>query len=72
MRIYTSKGEPLDFCLSCVPSEEEAIKEHGDLGNGPDDRGNCFDFDSDHPPYDECDYSCHTCNEKLVFSPPSF
>jgi len=40
MRIYTSESDALDFCRACFPSEEEALEEFGNLGDGPDDRGN--------------------------------
>jgi len=62
MRIYTSESDALDFCRACFPSEEEALEEFGNLGDGPDDRGNCFGYDEwDHPPYEETDYKCHAC-----------
>lgn len=35
-------------------------------GSGPDNRGNCFDYDSDHPPYDESDYVCVRCGRTLT------
>lgn len=34
-------------------------------GDGPDDRGNCFGYDEDHPPYEETDYRCHFCDAPL-------
>lgn len=67
MRIYTSESIPVDFCRDCFPSEEEALKEYGNLGDGPDDRGNCFCYDDwGHPPYEETDYKCECCGEKLT------
>ena len=66
MRIYTSESDALDFCRACFPSEEEALEEFGNLGDGPDDRGNCFGYDEwDHPPYEETDYKCHACGDNL-------
>jgi hypothetical protein len=37
-----------------------------DLGDGPDDRGNCFSYDEEHPPYEETDYTCADCGEILT------
>ncbi len=64
-RIYTSANDPLDFCWECFPDEASAEEEFGDVGDGPDGRGNCFAWDADHPNYDECDYHCHDCKESL-------
>lgn len=44
-RIYTSQSDPLDFCLACFPSEDEAREQYGNLGDGPDGRGNCFSYE---------------------------
>jgi hypothetical protein len=66
MRIYTSESIPVDFCRDCFPSEQEAIIEFGNQGDGPDDRGNCFAYDEEHPHYDETDYTCHRCGENLT------
>jgi hypothetical protein len=65
MRIYTSQSDPLDFCRACAPTEQEAIQKFGNLGDGPDDRGNCFTYDEEHPPYEETDYKCIACGEGL-------
>ena len=65
MRIYTSENTPLDFCTACFPPETVARNRYGNLGDGPDDRGNCFDWDADHPPYDENGYQCCGCGELL-------
>lgn len=67
-RIYTSCSDPLDFCKGCFPSEAEATAEYGDTaktGTGPDGRGNCFDFDADHPEYSDTDYTCESCGRRL-------
>ena len=66
MRIYTSQSEPLDFCRECAPSEQHALEEFGDCGDGPDGRGNCFGYDEDHPSYEETDYTCEICDKKLT------
>jgi hypothetical protein len=65
-RIYTSESDPLDFCLECFPDEDTANDEYGTLGDGPDDRGNCFGYDEEHPPYNGTDYRCETCRKKLT------
>lgn len=64
-RIYTSDSDPLDFCLQCFPTEDAAQKKFGQLGDGPDNRGNCFSYNDEHPPYEEDDYNCHTCRKPL-------
>ena len=66
MRIFTSANDPLDFCLDCAPSESDAFSLYGDVGDGPDGRGNCFGYDLDHPPYEHEDYRCAGgCGTKL-------
>lgn len=66
MRIYTSASDPLDFCRYCSPDETEAEELFGNVGDGPDGRGNCFGYDEDHPPYEDTDYTCHCCGEPLT------
>ena len=68
-RICTSASYPIDFCIDCFPDEETAEAEYGDVnktGSGPDDRGNCFCYDDEHPDYEETDYRCHSCRKKLT------
>jgi len=65
-RIYNSASEPLDFCKECFPPEDEATELYGNVGDGPDNRGNCFDYDSDHPMYGGLDYTCETCGKELT------
>ncbi len=65
-RIYTSTSDPLDFCQRCFPGEETAKKRYANLGDGPDGRGNCFDWNSDHPPYEGEDYQCEKCRRLLT------
>jgi hypothetical protein len=58
----------VDFCRKCFPSEAEAEAEYGDeskTGPGPDDRGNCFEYNSDHPDYEDVEYRCEKCNRLL-------
>jgi hypothetical protein len=61
-RIYTSASDPLDFCARHFPGKKLARQRYGNVGNGPDGRGNCFGYNDDHPPYDSWDYRCQTCN----------
>jgi hypothetical protein len=67
MRIYTSASDPLDFCRRCAVSEATAEKRYGNVGDGPDGRGNCFGYDCPHPDYsdDPDHYRCHTCRRRL-------
>lgn len=67
-RIYTSTNDPLDFCHNCFPDYAWAEELYGNVGSGPDDRGNCFDYDADHPSYDEMEYSCCECHAPLTGS----
>lgn len=65
-RIYTSQSDPIDFCKKCFPqTEEKAFSLYGNLGDGPDGRGNCFGYDDDHPPYEYENYRCQTCGRLL-------
>lgn len=64
-RIYTSESDPLDFCTRHFPGEAKARARYANLGDGPDNRGNCFGYDAEHPNYDDDDYHCHTCGCKL-------
>ena len=65
-RIYTSANDPIDFCAHHFPGEKAARKHFGDVGDGPDGRGNCFAYDADHPSYDYENYKCHTCRKTLT------
>lgn len=65
-RVYTSSNDPLDFCQRCFPKEEEAFERFADLGDGPDNRGNCFAWDAEHPAYDFDEYRCHDCRRLLT------
>jgi hypothetical protein len=67
-RIYDSASNPLDFCKRCFPGEERAEREYGDVkktGEGPDGRGNCWGYDCEHPDYEDEDYRCKRCNNRL-------
>lgn len=65
-RIYDSTSDPLDFCERCFPSETYAIKKYGNLGDGPDGRGNCFAYEADHPDYEGENYRCEKCHALLT------
>lgn len=65
-RIYTSANDPLDFCQNCWPAEGWAEEKYGDMGDGPDGRGNCYSYDAEHPDYSETDYCCEDCGEALT------
>ncbi len=64
-RIYTSCNDPIDFCQRHFPSLENAKKKYNNLGDGPDGRGNCFDYNAEHPDYSNDNYTCETCGKKL-------
>jgi hypothetical protein len=66
-RIYDSTSSPLDFCQKDFPATEAAaFALYGNQGDGPDDRGNCFGYDEEHPPYDDDLYTCVTCRKHLT------
>ncbi len=61
-RIYTSANDPLDFCRYCFSKvKAHAFEKYGDVGDGPDGRGNCFDYEAAHPDYGGEDYHCEKC-----------
>jgi hypothetical protein len=65
-RIYSSTSDPIDFCKKCFPAEDNAIKRYGNVGEGPDGRGNCYGYDAEHPDYDGDDsYTCRRCRKRL-------
>lgn len=68
-RIYTSASDPLDFCRAHFPkTEARAFEIFGDVGDGPDGRGNCFAYDAEHPDYSNEDYRCfkRSCRKPLT------
>ena len=65
-RIFTSANDPLNFCRKCWPTETRAFELYGNLGDGPDGRGNCYGYDEDHPSYDDGEYRCCSCRKKLT------
>jgi hypothetical protein len=56
-RIYDGYNDPHDFCRRHFPSEQEAQRRFG-AGTGPDNRGNCFTYDAEHPDYENENYHC--------------
>lgn len=64
-RICTSTSAPFDFCQKCFPSKSAALALYASLGDGPNGRGNCFEYDAEHPPYEHEDYTCDICNQPL-------
>ncbi len=72
MRIIKSNNDSVDFCIGCFPEEIDAHHEFGDVGNGPDNRGNCYIYDADHPLYEDTDYVCFYCKESLIDLDNSF
>lgn len=66
-RIYTSISDPIDFCKKCFPKNEaRAFLVYGNLGDGPDNRENCFAYDAEHPDYENEDYTCEGCGKLLT------
>lgn len=65
-RICTSDGSPLDFCCNCFPDEDRARRLYCGKSEGPDNRGDCFEYAPEHPAYDgEETYRCHRCDALL-------
>ena len=65
-RIYTSANDPVDFCKKHFPKEADAHEEFGNVGEGPDGRGNCFDYEAYHPDYEGNQYVCKECDKELT------
>ena len=66
-RICDSTSAPRDYCLKCLPDEDDAFEEMGNLGDGPDGRGNCFEYEPEHPPYEDDEhYHCYKCHARLA------
>jgi len=64
-RIYDSANDAHDFCARHFPTEVVAERRFGDVGDGPDGRGNCFAYEAEHPPYEGEHYHCKTCKTLL-------
>lgn len=65
MRVYASDNDPVDYCMACAPSEAVAQERHGNVGDGPDGRGNCFAYEAEHPDYEGDMYKCAACRRQL-------
>jgi hypothetical protein len=66
-RICTSRNDPMDFCIKCFPKTEAiAKKRFGNIGDGPDGRGNCFAYEAEHPNYEYEDEECLVCFKLLT------
>ena len=66
-RVCDSRSEPIDFCHGCMPTETTAREEYGNVGDGPDGRGNCFEYEPEHPDYEGDDYTCEECGDRLTY-----
>jgi hypothetical protein len=64
-RIYDSRSDPYDFCFSCFPDNNEAEERFMNNGDGPDERGNCYGYDAEHPAYRNENYKCEDCDKLL-------
>lgn len=65
-RIYDGYSNPIDFCKKHFPKTEENARQRFGKGTGPDNRGNCFGYEAEHPPYvADIDYRCATCHKVL-------
>jgi hypothetical protein len=65
-RVRDSASDPHDFCRRCMPTAAEAEARFGAVGDGPDGRGNCFNYDEEHPPFAEEEYKCEGCGKRLT------
>lgn len=65
-RIYTSRNDPVDFCQKCFLGPKTAEEKYSGLGDGPDGRGNCYEYDAFHPDYSGEDYVCAKCKVMLT------
>ncbi len=66
-RIYASNNDPYDFCQRHFPKTEAAGREeYGNKGDGPDGRGDCFEYDACHPHYESNGYKCCECGKELT------
>lgn len=65
-RIITSHGDLLDFCRYCYPSPGGAYTTYAFLGDGHNGRGNCYEYDADHPDYVDEVYRCIHCEAFLT------
>jgi hypothetical protein len=64
-RIHDGFNNALDFCRKCFPKTEALALQRFGAGEGPDGRGNCFSYDSEHPAYEGLGYRCTGCDRPL-------
>ncbi len=64
-RVIDSASGPNDFCRKHMPTEKKARIQFGNKGEGPDERGNCFEYNADHPSYEGEGYTCEKCGKPL-------
>ena len=62
-RIYTNN--PYDFCKRCFPTHSKTEQQYSSVGEGPDGRGNCYDYGADHHCYSGENYRCCVCKKPL-------
>jgi hypothetical protein len=67
-RLTDSNSGPIDFCLGCFPAEGEAAERYQFevKPTANDGRGDCFEYECDHPDYECDDYTCHMCGCELT------
>ncbi len=65
-RVYASNSDPIDYCRTCFYALAYVLHGLHETGEGPDDRGDCFGYDCDHPEYEDTDYTCWNCGRHLT------
>lgn len=67
-RLTDSNSGPVDFCRDCFPCEGDAAERYQFAvnPNANDGRGDCFEYECDHPDYECDDYTCHLCGCELT------
>lgn len=60
-RISDTAADPHDFCKRHFPNKRNAERRFGEGPDGPDGRGNCFEYNPDHPSYSDTGYRCESC-----------
>lgn len=71
---WSAENENIDYCKRCWPTIEiEDLQRALGKNHGVSDEllehdlKQCTDLDGcDHPPYDDCDYTCVKCGAKLT------
>ena len=67
-RLTNSDSGPFDFCRPCFPDMEDAEENYRYpvAPDANDGRGDFFEYECDHPPYDCEDYTCEGCGKSLT------